>query len=356
MNKESIILFSSGDFAIPTFKYLIEKGFNIVGVVTSDDKVLYNDKKISELCADYSLPFYIVKGKSISDDDGGLVEFLKEINGDIYCVISFKKLPSDICKMANKSCFNVHASLLPFLRGAAPITHAIRLGLKETGLTAFLLTENIDCGPIIANVKVGIEENDTYETLFQRLSQNCCQFTEKVLNDFLSIDDFYNYVIEQQQFDFSSTSIFNEILTAPKIDSKYYNRHWRRLLLVKDAANLLNSVPNGFMVQIVVYDNDTNKIEKIYKAKIHKIGNIIKKENFRDWMTTESDGKKYISLHFYDGYFDIEEIQLVGKNKMSVSQFLNGFRYFSDDKHKVIIDDLTWDYGKQETSNKKYWL
>lgn len=339
MKKDKIVLFSSGDFGIPTFNRLLFDGYELVGVVTSNDKVSYQSHKLSELCEITGTPFYVVKTKTIGNDEG-LIKFLDDMDADLYCVISFKKLPSEIVSKAKKCSFNVHASLLPFFRGAAPITNAIRMGFKETGLTAFVLTDKIDCGPIIANKKMTIEENEDYDSLFKRLSLTCCDFTKKVV-DVLSKEDWKSNLIEQPSFDFASFNMHKEILTAPKIEyADFWRIPWRNVYSFTEVVNLFNSLPS-IPAQIVVKDKITDKTLKCVQIKIHKISNI--KHMFLNEyeLATETDGKTYLRLNFDEGSFDIERIQVIGKKEMDIHLFLNGFRHFNYENYKVTIEDIS---------------
>ena len=162
----NVVFFSSGDFGIPTLKALIEnEKYNVKGVVTSNDKAVYNDKRIADIADANGIPC------CIPSNDDELYYFLENIKDDksdfgnnlYYCVISYKKLSDRILSLVDGRAMNVHASILPFLRGAAPINWAIRLGFKETGLTAFKLSDKIDRGDIINSMFVNINDDETYD-------------------------------------------------------------------------------------------------------------------------------------------------------------------------------------------------
>jgi len=176
----NVVFFSSGDFGIPTLKALIEnEKYNVKGVVTSNDKAVYNDKRIADIADANGIPC------CIPSNDDELYYFLENIKDDksdfgnnlYYCVISYKKLSDRILSLVDGRAMNVHASILPFLRGAAPINWAIRLGFKETGLTAFKLSDKIDRGDIINSMFVNINDDETYDSLFKKLSDKCVDFT-----------------------------------------------------------------------------------------------------------------------------------------------------------------------------------
>lgn len=337
MTEDRILFFASGDFAIETFESLIENGFNIVGLVTSSDKVKFHNYCIADVAKKYGVPTYIVKNEMPMEEDEFFIDWLKRTNADIYCVISFKKLPNKIIKLAKKCAFNVHASLLPFLRGAAPINWAIRLGYKETGLTAFVLNDKIDCGDIIANIKVKISKNEKFTTLYKKLSELCVDFTKHVIDNVLQKRDWKNYLITQG----TPSEEFDYLSKATKIDQDYFNQcHWSKLTAqcFKQCVDSVDDI--GWSCNISVIDNKGKEQE--IKAKIYDV-EVIEKANqtLSDMWTTDSDGKTYIKINLMeDTAVYVKKIQLVGKKVMDVETFLNGFRYFRDKNYTVNITDL----------------
>lgn len=336
MTKGKIVFFASGDFAIETFESLLENDFNIVGLVTSNDKVKFHNYHISDIAEKYGIPTYWVKNDVPMDKDNFFIDWLKRANADIFCVISFKKLPNNIIKLAKKCAFNIHASLLPCLRGAAPINWAIKMGYKETGLTAFVLNDKIDCGDIIANVKVKISKNDKFTTLFKKLSDECIDFTKHVIDDVLQRDNWQNYLIAQAM----PSEECEYIAKASKIDQKYFKAHWTRFTAQR-FKNYVDSVDNiGFDCKIIL--RDENSIDKEIKAKIYDVEVVENDDQTVDdiWQTV-SDGKTFIKINLAENTaVYIKKIQIVGKKMMDVETFLNGFRYFRENKYRVFITDL----------------
>ena len=173
MEKTRVVLFASGDFPVPTLKTLLdEASIDVCGVVTSNDKTVFNDKRISEIAVDHGLPCMMPNDLR----DERFMKWLKGLKADVFLVISYKYLPKCVLDCCRGCSYNVHASILPFLRGAAPINWAIRLGFKETGLTLFKLDERIDHGKIVFTRKWIIDERETYGTLHQKLSIGCAEF------------------------------------------------------------------------------------------------------------------------------------------------------------------------------------
>ena len=337
MKKDRVVFFASGDFAIDTFEMLINNGSNIVGLVTSNDKVKFHKETIAEIAYGLNIPTYTVKNNNLEEDEF-LYDWLKRVNGDIFCVISFKKLPQNIIKLAKKCAFNVHASLLPFLRGSAPINWAIRLDYKETGLTAFVLNDKIDCGDIIANHKVKIATGEKYTTLYKKLSDACVDFTDFVINDILQEPNWKKHLISQPTCNETNEHIHK----ATKINSKYFECHWKNFYGF-EIKSLVDSVDDvGLPCTINVEDNEHN-ITK-YPIKIYDV-EVLDEEEEDMFVTLKSDGKTYIKLYTLYGSscVAIKKIQLVGKKVMDVETFLNGFRYFREGNNTVYITDLVED-------------
>ena len=338
MKKDRIVFFANGDFAIDTFELLVKNGTNIVGLVTSaNDKVKFHKKTIRQVAEELRVPYYMIKGENFQEDTF-FIDWLKRMDADIFCVISFKKLSKSIIKLAKKCAFNVHASILPFLRGAAPINWAIRLGYKETGLTAFVLSDKIDQGDIIANTKVKIAAGEKYTTLFKKLSDACIDFTEFVVDDVLQRDNWNRYLISQPLCNTDSVYYSDYINEAPKIDTSYFKCHWSRF----DAnriKNLVDSVNDiGFKCAILTDDENGKPLR--FDAKIFEVEVVENEERAIEYC--QSDGKTYIKLNTFDGNKGvlIKKIQLAGKKVMDIADFLNGFRYFRENDTVTIITDL----------------
>lgn len=323
MKNNKIIFFASGDFAVPTLKHLLENNYSIIGIVSSKDKVIFNDKRIVDLAEEYNIPYVIPNDL----EDESFVNWLRQKNPDIFCVISYKKLPDVILSIPNTCAFNVHASLLPFLRGAAPINWAIRNGYKETGLTAFLLNDKIDCGNILSNEKVSIKETDDYKSLFQELSIKCCSFTRKVIDNIILHEKFYlNKSISQSVL----PNTIGNILKAPKINQDYF-KDWD-YLNADEFIRLIRSVKpiDGIPMKMVILQETcgenfmTNEIIKKLRCKIYNA----EKVNTNHDKTIMTDGKEYIFLRLNNGEcVSIKEIQLEGKKRLDVKEFLRGFKY-----------------------------
>lgn len=337
----NIVFFSSGDFGIPTLKALIEnKRYHIKGIVTSKDKVVYNDKRILDIAKENSIPY------CIPSNEEELYHFLEPIKdtesefGDnlYYCVISYKKLSDRILSLVEGRAMNVHASILPFLRGAAPINWAIRLGFKQTGLTAFRLSDKIDCGDIISSIFVDIDIDETYDSLFEKLSNKCADFTMGSLNIFRVMS-----ITDSDGRHQPNIGVKSDILVAPKITMKYWDG-WLNLSM-NEIDRLFKSTSNGLPCKLYVIDSNKIKPCAVFDAKIWNyefIPNFEEGSEGVNWYPTECDGKHYIRVAFGDQVekvMSIKEIQLSGKKKMGVEEFLRGFKYTrnNEDNYRLVI-------------------
>ena len=182
MVEDKILFFGSGDFAIPTFKSMLDRNYNVVGLVTSNDKLMFpersDNKKLVDIALEHNIPTLVV-GSSMNDPD--IYKWVQKREADIFCVISFKYIPPIMLRCAKKVAFNVHGSLLPYFRGAAPVHHAIINGFEETGLTAFVLNDKIDCGKILETNKIAIYDTDDFKSLFCKMSDKCADFSIYVI-------------------------------------------------------------------------------------------------------------------------------------------------------------------------------
>lgn len=331
-----IIFFGSGDFPIPTFKYLINHNYDIVGLVTSNDKVIFNNERLYDIAKNNNIPTYIPN--DLNDLD--FVKWLKDRKPDIFCVISYKILPISIINIPLIGSFNVHASLLPFLKGSCPIFWAIDNNFSTTGLTSFLLDEKVDCGDIILNTIVDIDDNETYGSLHAKLSDACCKFTERTIQ-ILSANDAGSLILFKQP-------LYDgyEFRNAPKLkaDNKKleYNIFYSD---IDDTYRRIRALTPHIGVNCVFHIMSLNDEEgikipfKIYEAELINVKPSWDYDVYGcfEQKTIMSDGKTY--LYFTSEMSDnqvisIKTIQLIGKKKMNIADFLNGFRYFRKENQK----------------------
>lgn len=336
-NKDRILFFASGDFAYETFAQMLYNNYNVVGLVTSMYTPKFQSERLSDLAQDYGIETYYVKPNMNMEEDGFFLNWLDRRNADTYCVISFKKLPKVVVDKAKKCAFNIHGSLLPFLKGAAPINWAIRFGYKETGLTAIMLSDKIDCGDIIANRVVKINDGEKFTSLFKRMGNECVDLTFKVIDEILTTDDWKDRLIKQPM----PSNEYDYLAPAKKIDKEYFMAHWTHSE-ANEFKHCVDSVDDiGWNARIVVFDENMNKTKE-FQIKIWDVEVSENDPYDKDCiLATQSDGKTYIKVNLMaDTCVYIKKIQLVGKKVLNVEEFLQGFRYFGDKKYTTIVTDL----------------
>lgn len=351
--KLRIVFFASGDFPYPTLKAFLECQIDdVVGIVTSNYKPEFQDDTVKDLAIKYNVPYIVIdKEHTLKDED--TIEWLKEKDADIFCVISFKYLPREIREIPHITSFNVHASLLPFLRGAAPINWAIKYGFKETGLTSFVLDERIDTGEIISNLKIPIEDGDDYGLVFTRLSYGCIGLTIETLRQLRNEDWRGNTILQPD------CGINMPYMKAPKLTEKnmtlpiQFGEIEDIEVLYKHIQSLSPNIGTPCKLQVYkvsehkkvgegnyVFANSVLYKEfdiKIYKAQI--LDELVVNppiDDYKKYMgnfkygNVTTDGKSFMALVGNSGVTKtllfIKEIQIAGKKKLPIKDFLAGFQ------------------------------
>lgn len=322
MTKEDfprIVFMGSPNFAVSVLKGLIDNNKNIVGVVTVPDKPCGRGQKIQPspvkvFAQENNIP--ILQPENLKDPE--FIEVLKnDFKPDIQIVVAFRILPEEVWSIPKMGTFNLHASLLPQYRGAAPINWAIINGEKETGVTTFLINNGIDTGNILLQEKVSIEEHETAGELEEKLKIVGTNLVLKTLEGLInkSISP-----IKQESL------IEDEILLkkAPKIYKNDCKINWSwDVNYIYNFIRGLSPEPTAWCYWIS--DNEQIMV-KIYKAE-----KIILKHDI-PFGTIESDGKKIIRIAALNGYIEIKALQLPGKKILNVEEFLRGFKNINNYK------------------------
>ena len=340
MNKKRIIFFGSGDFPRETFehlivsmKYLDNCPYEVVGLVTSHDKCEDKGKTLKEVAEEEKIPIAVVK----NCDDDELYNWCKDLQSDIFVVISFKKIPQRLLELVNGNAFNVHASILPFLRGSNPIRWAIRHEMSETGLTAIELNDKIDTGNILHNVIVPIDRNDNYGSLKEKLAHNCASFTDFVIRKYYAFNEARPSIAQ------TNCGIINPLFYAPKLNINYHHIEHS-----EDLKTVLRSLApyDGLRCRLVV----TQK-RPTTQLLIGYWYEPIKTYDCTIWgVHKAAQGEKTLIEIFHSNIMDriyptyiVDELQIQGKKRMSYSQFINGFKYLKNvkkdnEEYKVRIE------------------
>ena len=307
-----IVYMGTPDFAVAPLRRLVEEGYNIVGVVTMPDKpagrgLHMQASAVKRYAVEAGLPVY--QPEKLKDPQ--FVETLRSLAPDLGIVIAFRMLPEIVWAMPRLGTFNLHASLLPQYRGAAPINWAIINGEKESGVTTFLLNHEIDKGAILGQIHVPIGEEDTVGTMYEKLMQTG---TGLVLDTVERIAAGEIQPVEQQQIDDRT------LKPAPKIFKEDCRIDWTKGgRTIIDFIRGLSPYPAAWTE---LYSADNAPLTaKIFSARF-----IPGDARATEAGKLSSDGKSYIHISCADGEIDISELQIAGKKHMSVKELLLGFR------------------------------
>ena len=306
-----IVFMGTPEFAVASLKRLVEEGYNIVAVVTTPDKPAGRGQKLHESdvkVAARELGLPILQPEKLRDPE--FVEAMQELKPDLGIVIAFRMLPEVIWAMPRLGTFNLHASLLPQYRGAAPINWAIINGEKETGITTFLLNHEIDKGAIIAQHTESILAEDNIGTMYDKLMTKGCDLVVDTVEKIAS-GDFT--AIEQMHIDEAT------LKPAPKIFKDDCRIDWSW-----EGERIVNFV-RGLSPYPAAWSPMYLNGEERCSAKIFEVKFEPKQHSFEAGKIF-SDGKESISVSCADGIIHVCSMQLAGKKRMSNHDLLLGFR------------------------------
>lgn len=292
------------EFAVASLKAVIDTGHEIAAVITVPDKPAGRGQKLAiSAVKEFALTqsITILQPAKLKDPDF-LVE-LKMLNADLFIVVAFRMLPEVVWSMPKYGTINVHASLLPQYRGAAPINHAIMNGETETGVTTFFITKEIDTGPLILQKSINIGKNDTAGDLHDKLMILGAQTLTKTLN-----------LIENGELVSIPQSTTEVLLTAPKIFKEDCEIDWET-----SGEEIFNFI-RGLSPYPTAYTSMRNLKLKIFSA------DFILQSHEDEPGTYFTDGSAELRFACTNGFILIKELQLEGKKRMKVSEFLRGLR------------------------------
>ncbi|MBW8359911.1 MAG: methionyl-tRNA formyltransferase [Weeksellaceae bacterium] len=311
MNSLKIVFFGTPDFAKACLQSIHQSRHEVVGVVTVADKASGRGQKIHEspvkiYASENGLPVY--QPEKLRNTD--FLEQIRKLNADVFVVVAFRMMPKVLFQMPPLGTFNLHASLLPDYRGAAPINFAIINGETKTGVTTFFINDKIDEGNILLQEEVEIHPEENAGMLHDRLMETGAKLVVKTL-DGLALESLTEHPQPHTEYPKNAFKIFKE-------DTKI---NWQQ-----DSGSVHNFIrgmspyPCAF-TKLKIGDED--KFLKIYSGKIDKTG------------SKNPSGVLYIDKNTFkisteDGFYIPEEVQLEGKKRMSVKDFLNGLRTFEN--------------------------
>ena len=305
-----IVFMGTPEFAVASLDALVNAGCNVVGVITAPDKPAGRGMKLQESAVK---KYAVEKGLHILQPERlkntQFLEELKTLRADLQVVVAFRMLPEVVWNMPPMGTVNVHGSLLPQYRGAAPINWAIINGEKETGVTTFKLKHEIDTGDILLQEKIPIGEDETASELHDRMKA----VGAKVLAE--TVKGLADQTLEERPQLSVLESISFEIKHAPKIFTDTCKIDWSK------PVNEVHNLIRGLSAYPGAFTSLQNKMLKIYRCEKDSNSPSILPGEF------ETDKKSYLKFACPDGFISVKELQLEGKKKMMVDEFLRGYRF-----------------------------
>lgn len=320
--KLRIIFMGTPEFATESLKALVEGGYNVVGVVTMPDKPAGRGHKlhysaVKEYALSKNLP--VLQPEKLKSPD--FIRQLTELKPDLQIVVAFRMLPEVVWSLPEKGTFNLHGSLLPQYRGAAPINRAIMNGEKETGVTTFFLSHEIDTGEIIFSEKIPVSEIDTAGTIHDKLMKIGADLVLKTVDAIL--DD---NIQSQPQDRYCMNE--KELKSAPKIFKETCRIDWKTdLPEIYDFIRGLSPHPGAWMELLTPEGNEITV--KIFESE-KRIQN-----HDLSFGTLKTDSRTYIDIAVPGGFIRLKNIQFPGKKRMNTDELLRGFKITEDFKVKI---------------------
>ena len=300
-----IIYMGTPEFAVPALEKLVEAGWNVVGVITAPDKPQGRGQKLEGSPVKQAaerLGLHILQPTNLKNPE--FQQELRDLKADLQIVVAFRMLPESVWNMPPLGTFNLHASLLPNYRGAAPINWAIINGETETGVTTFFLKHEIDTGSIIFQEKVAILPEDNIGTLYEKLM---AIGSELVLQTVEAISKNEVHPLPQDE----SKALHH----APKIFKETCKIDWNQ------SAESIHNLVRGLSPYPAAWTEFQDKTCKIFKTRVLEPS--LKGKLNGEW---ESDGKSYLRFQCGSGSLEILELQLEGKKRMKIDELLRGLK------------------------------
>ena len=309
-----IVYMGTPEFAVESLKRLVEGGYNIVGVITMPDKPMgrhgsvLQPSPVKQYAVSQGLK--VLQPEKLKNEE--FVAELRSLNADLQIVVAFRMLPEVVWSMPRLGTFNLHASLLPQYRGAAPINWAVINGDTETGITTFFLKHEIDTGEIIDQVRVPIADTDNVEVVYERLMRLGGDLVFKTVDAILegSVK-----TIPQEEL-----AQVGELRPAPKIFKETCRIDWTiGVKRIYDFVRGLSPYPAAWTE---LYQEGTDPV----MLKIFETEKLFCEHSLAPG-TIVTDCKTYFKIASSDGYVNVLSLQLAGKKRMEINDFLRGYRH-----------------------------
>jgi methionyl-tRNA formyltransferase len=301
-----IVFMGTPEFAVASLRALIENDFSIVTVVTSPDKpagrgLKLKESSVKQYAVQNNIP--VLQPEKLKDPQ--FLEQLKSFHADIQVVVAFRMLPEEVWAMPPLGTINLHGSLLPQYRGAAPINRAIMNGETITGVTTFKLQQAIDTGNILLMEEIPIGPLETAGELHDRMKETGAKLVVQTIRGLIT-----GSLEEKSQLTADAASL----KTAPKIFTSDCEINW------KDSVSKIHNQIRGLSPFPGAFTSFESRIVKIFSARVEK--NILAIAPGK----METDGKSWLRFSASDGYVYVEDLQMEGKKRMRIADFLRGYR------------------------------
>lgn len=309
-----IVYMGTPEFAVESLRCLVEGGYNVVGVITMPDKPVgrhgstLQPSPVKQYAVEHGLK--VLQPERLKEES--FVDELRALRADLQIVVAFRMLPEVVWNMPPMGTFNLHASLLPQYRGAAPINWAVINGDTETGITTFFLKHEIDTGEIIQQERVPISDTDNVGIVHDKLMMLGGKLVLETVDNILAGSV---HPIPQEQL----LQGVDALRPAPKIFKETCRIDWNQpLKRIYDFIRGLSPYPaawselnqaDGTKVALKIYETEKNFVEHHLP-----IGTVC------------SDGKTFFKVAVNDGYLSIKELQLAGKKRLRIEEFLRGYK------------------------------
>lgn len=309
-----IVYMGTPEFAVESLKRLVEGGYNIVGVITMPDKPMgrhgsvLQPSPVKQYAVSQGLK--VLQPEKLKNEE--FVAGLRSLNADLQIVVAFRMLPEVVWNMPRLGTFNLHASLLPQYRGAAPINWAVINGDTETGITTFFLKHEIDTGEVIDQVRIPIADTDNVEVVYERLMRLGGDLVLKTVDAILegSVK-----TIPQEEL-----AQVGELRPAPKIFKETCRIDWTiGVKRIYDFVRGLSPYPAAWTE---LYQEGTDPV----MLKIFETEKLFCEHSLAPG-TIVTDCKTYFKIASSDGYVNVLSLQLAGKKRMEINDFLRGYRH-----------------------------
>ncbi|WP_299754961.1 methionyl-tRNA formyltransferase [uncultured Pontibacter sp.] len=307
MMKDLRIMFmGTPDFAVPTLQTLVENKYNVVAVITAPDKPAGRGQKLNQSpVKEYAVSQHIPVLQPTNLKSEVFLEELRSYSANLQIIVAFRMLPEVVWAMPELGSFNIHASLLPQYRGAAPINWAIINGEKETGVTSFFLKHEIDTGDLIFQEHMSILEEDDFGTLYEKLKYKGAELALRTVQ-----------AIERNEVQPQPQLISSETRHAPKIFKDTCEINWNQ------PAEQVRNFIRGLSPYPAAWTKLNGKNFKIYKVTVLDDAVYTSEPG-----TIHTDNKNFLHIQTAEGALAVLDLQMEGKKRMPAQDLLRGYNF-----------------------------